>query len=220
MQSINRHIAKRPGTRLLSCLVFLGLVFLGLLSINMPLMALESDRQETLEVNANSTDGTLGDGITTLRGNVEIRQGTLHITADEAEVNKIDGKVGSVTFRGAPAFLEQEIEEQGLVQATANVIDYQVASGLVTLSGSADVKHPQYQISGELLTYDLNVQHFQGSGDENGNSRIHIRLDPEVINSDKNKAKVKDASPPSFILTFFVTESLQSNSLIIVNCTS
>jgi lipopolysaccharide export system protein LptA len=188
MQSINRHIATRSGTRLLSCLVFLGL-----LSLNMPLMALESDRQETLEVNANSTDGTLGDGITTLRGNVEIRQGTLHITADEAEVNKIDGKVGSVTFRGAPAFLEQEIEEQGLVQATANVIDYQVASGLVTLSGSADVKHPQYQISGELLTYDLNVQHFQGSGDENGNSRIHIRLDPEVINSDKEKAKVKDA---------------------------
>ena len=187
MQSINRHIVIRSGTRLLSCLLFLGLF-----SINMPLMALESDRQETLEVNANSTDGTLGDGITTLRGNVEIRQGTLHITADEAEVNKIDGKVGSVTFRGAPAFLEQEIEEQGLVQATANVIDYQVASGLVTLSGNADVKHPQYQISGELLTYDLNVQHFQGSGDENGNSRIHIRLDPEVINSDKEKAKIKD----------------------------
>lgn len=189
MQSINRHIATRSATRLLSCLVFLGPIF-----INMPLMALESDRQETLEVNANSTDGTLGDGITTLRGNVEIRQGTLHIKADEAEVNKIDGKVGSVTFRGAPAFLEQEIEEQGLVQATANVIDYQVASGLVTLSGSADVKHPQYQISGELLTYDLNVQHFQGSGDENGNSRITIRLDPEVINSDKEKAKVKDES--------------------------
>ena len=193
MQSINRHIATKSGNRLLSCPLFLGLVFWGLFSINIPLMALESDRQETLEVNANSTDGTLGDGITTLRGNVEIRQGTLHITADEAEVNKIDGKVGSVTFRGAPAFLEQEIEEQGLVQATANVIDYQVASGLVTLSGSADVKHPQYQISGELLTYDLNVQHFQGSGDENANSRIHIRLDPEVINSDKEKAKAKDA---------------------------
>ena len=189
MQSINRHIAIKSGTRLLSCLLFLGL-----LCIYMPLMALESDRQETLEVNANSTDGTLGDGITTLRGNVEIRQGTLHITADEAEVNKIDGRVGSVTFRGAPAFLEQEIEEQGLVQATANVIDYQVASGLVTLSGNADVKHPQYQISGELLTYDLNVQHFQGNGDENGNSRIHIRLDPEVINSDKEKAKIKNAS--------------------------
>ena len=73
------------------------------------------------------------------------------------------------------------------MQATANVIDYQVASGLVTLTGSADVKHPQYQISGELLTYDLNVQHFQGSGDSNGNGRIHILLDPEVLNNESEK---------------------------------
>ena len=164
-------------------------------------MALESDRQKPLEVSANSTEGTLGDGVTTLRGSVDIRQGSLRITADEAEVKKIDGRVASVTFRGQPAFLEQEIEEQGLVQATANVIDYQVASGIVTMTGNADVKHPQYQISGELLTYDLNVQHFQGSSDQNGNGRIRILLDPEVINSEsdkkekKSEGEVKDEDP-------------------------
>jgi len=177
MQLINRQPPIRPGLWL----------FLCLMCLNLPLMALESDRREPLEVNANSTDGTLGDGITTLRGNVDIRQGSLNITADEAEVNKIDGRVSTVTFRGAPAFLEQEIEEQGLVQATADVIDYQVASGLVTLTGHANVKHPQYQISGELLTYELNIQHFKGSSDENGNGRVHIRLDPEVINTEKDK---------------------------------
>jgi lipopolysaccharide export system protein LptA len=188
MQLINRQPGIRPSLWLLLCMLCLSL----------PLMALESDRLEPLEVNANSTDGTLGDGITTLRGNVDIRQGTLHITADEAKVNKIDGRVNTVTFRGQPAFLEQEIEEEGLVQATAMVIDYRVASGLVTLTGNADVKHPQYQISGESLTYDLNVQHFKGSGDENGNGRIHILLDPEVIdnareeNDDDSEDEVTD----------------------------
>ncbi len=182
MLSINRLPTRRARVAL----------YLILFCLSMPLMALESDRQKSLEVSANSTDGTLGDGVTTLRGNVDIHQGTLRITADEAEVKKIDGKVSSVTFRGQPAFLEQEIEEQGLVQATANTIDYQVASGLVTLAGNADVKHPQYQISGELLTYDLNVQHFQGSSDENGNGRIHILLDPAVINSESDKKGKKD----------------------------
>jgi len=172
-------------------------LFLSLLWFSPALVALESDRQQPLEVNANSTDGTLGDGITTLRGDVEIRQGSLHITADEAEVNKVDGRVSSVTFRGQPAFLEQEIEETGLVQATAKVINYQVASGLVTLTGNADVKHPQYQISGETLTYDLNIQHFKGSGDENGNGRIHIRLDPEVINQEDKDDKDGDPDSPS-----------------------
>jgi lipopolysaccharide export system protein LptA len=150
---------------------------------------LESDRQQPLEINANSTDGTLGDGITTMRGDVEIHQGTLHITADEAEVKKADGRVQSVTFRGQPAYLEQEIEEQGLVKATAKVITYLVANGIVTLTGDADVQHPQYQISGDLLTYDLKIQHFKGSSSDEGNGRIHIRLDPEVLD------KPEDSKP-------------------------
>ena len=121
------------------------------------------------------------------------------ITADEAEVSKVEGRVNSVTFRGAPASLEQEIEEQGMVHATAKTIEYQVASGLVMLKGDADVQHPQYRISGDLLTYDLNVQHFQGSSDENGNGRIHIRLDPEVIektDKDKEGKAVDKAADP------------------------
>lgn len=167
MQSINRHIP--------------GLLLSSLLLLSLSCQALESDRQQPLEINANSTDGTLGDGITTMRGDVVIRQGTLRITADEAEVKKTDGRVQSVTFRGQPAYLEQEIEDQGLVKATALVISYQVANGLVTLTGEADVHHPQYQISGDLLTYDLKIQHFKGNSSKNGNGRIRIRLDPEVL---------------------------------------
>lgn len=162
-------------------------LLLFLLVLSLPVPALETDRQEPLEIYADSTNGTFGDGVTTMIGNVDFRQGTLHITADEAEVRKTEGSVQTMTIRGNPAFLEQEIEEQGLVQATATVIEYQVASGLVTLTGNADVKHPQYQISGELLTYDLNIQHFKGSGDEKGNGRIHILLDPEVLNMEKDK---------------------------------
>ena len=163
----------------------------------LPAAALESDRQETLLIEADNSDGPLGDGTTTIWGNVDIRQGTLHITADKAEVNKTDGKVSSVTISGQPASLQQEIEEQGLVQATANIIDYQVASGLVTLTGNADVKHPQGQISGDVLTYDLNIQHFQGNSNENGNRRIHIQLDPEVIKADTDKIDNKRNGEPT-----------------------
>ena len=172
------------------------LPLLCLLSCSMSAVALESDRQQPLEINANATDGTLGDGITTMRGDVEIRQGTLHITADEAEVKKANGRVQSVTFRGRPAYLEQEIEEQGLVKATAATIDYQVATGIVTLTGNADVQHPQYQISGDVLTYDLKIQHFEGSSTNGGNGRIYIRLDPEVINKKDDKDSPDPAKEP------------------------
>ncbi|MCU0988252.1 MAG: lipopolysaccharide transport periplasmic protein LptA [Xanthomonadales bacterium] len=145
-----------------------------------PAHALKSDRQQPLDVRADSTDGTLGDGTATLRGNVEIRQGTLLIRADVAAVEKAEGRVRRFELTGNPVHLQQEIEEEGLVSARARKVEYEVASGIVILTGAADVDHPQYQINGEVLRYDMNAQHFQGSGgDEDG--RIRIQLDPEVV---------------------------------------
>jgi lipopolysaccharide export system protein LptA len=151
-----------------------------LLMLPGPLLALKTDRQQALEVNADATDGTLGDGTATLEGNVEIRQGTLLIKADIAQVEKVDGKVRSIELNGRPVHLQQEIEEQGLVIAEASKVEYIVATGIVTLTGAADVVHPQYHINGEVLEYDMNTQHFQGTGGDN-NGRIRIRLAPEVI---------------------------------------
>lgn len=144
------------------------------------LLALESDRQQPLLVNADSTDGTLGNGTAVLTGSVEIHQGSLLVRADVAEVEKVDGRVRQVVLTGTPVLLQQEIENEGLVSATANSINYQVATGIVTLTGNADVNHPQYHISGEVLTYDMNKQHFSGSGGD-GNGRIRIELEPEVV---------------------------------------
>lgn len=158
----------------------LGLAASLLLAATASVSALESDRQQPLEVNADATDGTLGDGFATLKGNVEIRQGSLLIRSDMATVEKVDGKVRRFELNGTPVHLQQEIEEEGLVTAEARKVEYEVATGIVTLSGAADVNHPQYKISGEVLEYDMNKQHFKGSGGDS-NGRIRIRMDPEVV---------------------------------------
>lgn len=145
-----------------------------------PAHALQSDREQPLDLWSQGSKGSLGDGETVLIGQVEIRQGSLLILADEAKALKKDGKVIRVTFTGSPATLEQEIEEQGMVNAQANRITYEVKDGTVELAGAADVTHPQYSISGEVLTYDLDTQHFEGTGSDSGDGRLNIRLEPEV----------------------------------------
>jgi lipopolysaccharide export system protein LptA len=165
------------------------------------LPALESDRQQPLEVHADTTDGTLGDGKAVLRGSVEIRQGTLLVKADVAEVEKVEGRVRRVILTGKPVQLQQEIEEQGLVTAKADNIEYEVATGIITLSGAADVVHPQYQVRGETLIYDMKLQHFQGNGGD-GNGRIQIQLDPELVPDassaiDSASGAEKDNSEPA-----------------------
>jgi len=163
--------------------VFLLIAVAVLLLAPGQLLALKTDRQEPLEVHADATDGTLGDGIATMTGNVEIRQGTLLIRADVAQVEKAEGRVRRFELNGNPVHLQQEIEDEGLVTAEARRIEYEVASGIVILTGGADVIHPQYRISGEVLEYDMNVQNFKGSGGD-GNGRIRIELDPEVVPDD------------------------------------
>lgn len=165
-----------------------------------PAAALESDRQQPLDLKAAGTTGSMGDGVTTFTGGVEIRQGSLHVTANEAEVVKRDGRVAVITLRGTPARLEQDIEAQGRVRAEANTITYQVAAGKVELSGTADVAHPQYRIAGDLLTYDLDRQHFEGTGTDVGDGRIRIRLEPEVagaLRGDDDAAEEPDPTPPA-----------------------
>jgi lipopolysaccharide export system protein LptA len=93
-----------------------------LLAVPGALPALETDRQQPLEVNADATDGSLGDGIATLKGNVEIRQGSLLIRSDIAEVEKVDGRVRKFELNGNPVHLQQEIEEQGLVTDRKSVV--------------------------------------------------------------------------------------------------
>jgi len=168
-----------------------------LLLVFLPVHALKSDRQQPLDIRADASDGTLGDGAATLRGNVEIRQGTLLIRSDIARVERVEGRVRRFELDGEPVHLQQEIEQEGLVTAEARKVEYEVATGIVTLTGGADVNHPQYHISGEVLRYDMNAQHFQGSGGE-ADGRIQIRMNPEVLEDGAAPpAAPPDEQPPA-----------------------
>ena len=189
---MSRHVTKRtsPGAAPLLRLLLGGALLLAFPQAH----ALKSDRQQPLDIRADASDGTLGDGTATLRGNVEIRQGTLLIRSDLARVERVEGRVRRFQLEGAPVHLQQEIEEEGLVRAEARKVEYEVATGIVTLSGEADVEHPQYHISGEVLRYDMNEQHFQGSGGQ-ADGRIKIRMDPEVIQERTSPPAAPPESP-------------------------
>ena len=60
------------------------LAVIVLLFLSSHSVALESDRKQPLEINADATEGTLGDGKAVLSGNVEIRQGSMLVQADVA----------------------------------------------------------------------------------------------------------------------------------------
>lgn len=166
---------------------------LALCLLSSPLWALQSDRQQPLDLKAGSLGGSLADGESTFTDGVVIEQGSLYIASQTATITKVQGRIQKVIFVGQPATLSQEIENLGKVDARANRIEYSVARGEVVLMGNARVDHPEYEISGEELKYDLDEQNFQGSGRADGNNRIHVRLEPEIAEPDNTDPAAEDS---------------------------
>lgn len=144
--------------------------------------ALESDRQQPIDVTADRSELDARTGFTRIIGSVVIRQGSLEVNADDAEVYVESGRVTRVLLNGAPATWRQQLDSLEWMDARAAEIDYQVNDATILLTGDATVNHPQGQITGDKLTYDLDAEKLRG--DSNAGGRVRIRLDPDIVEND------------------------------------
>ena len=141
------------------------------------LLAAENDRNLPVDISAAFSDFDAAAGTTHLRGNVIISQGSLQINASEGQVFSKDRKISRVELRGSPAHIEQTIDGKGRMEASARQIEYDASRSIIILTGNARILHPQGELSGESIRYDLINESFQGQS-QNGNDRIHIILEP------------------------------------------
>lgn len=115
-----------------------------------------------------------------MSGDVRISAEGGHITSDKAVVSFRNRLISQATITGSPAQFEQKRDDGNISRGRAGTIDYQPASGTVSLSDDAwlttDGKN---QISAKTLVYNIRTQSFQGRQKVNaiepdGTGRIHI----------------------------------------------
>ncbi|MBI2396195.1 MAG: lipopolysaccharide transport periplasmic protein LptA [Xanthomonadales bacterium] len=139
-------------------------------------MALESDREQTMQIDADHAKGNAAAGTTLLTGNVRIDQGSLSIRAERAEVEQQDQDIRRVVLDGAPAHLEQEIEQQGRLKADAERIEYLLAEQKVVLSGNVRVERPRGVMTGARIVYKLDTGEMNAG---EAGSRVHMTIAPK-----------------------------------------
>ncbi len=155
--------------------------FALLLALTLPswsALALESDRNQPMEITAQGSDTDLESGMHTLIGKVEIRQGSLLIQADRGEVHQPNGgeEVARVVLQGTPARLEQALDNgAGYMRARAARIDFDRASNTVVMTGGVRIEDPRGTLTGERVSYDIARGRVQGqSSGEDGRVRFVI----------------------------------------------
>jgi len=166
------------------CLPLLAL----LLAISSTAIARSDDRQQPLTADADRNDCIIEDGAPCmLIGNVHIRQGSLEIRAERADLRLARGEVRSVLLSGEPVHMTQDTDTGGTINATANEAHYDIASDILTLTQNADVQQPgRSRIAGERIVYNTRTHQVQGGGDGN---RVRLQFEPQNNNENNGNPR-------------------------------
>jgi len=140
--------------------------------------AASADRTKEIEIDSADIDGSLAEtGDVRLSGEVQIRQGTLDIRADNAVLSRVRGEVSQVVFEGAPASLKQIDDTGAPVSVRARKVTYRPASNEVQLEGGVEVDQPQGTLRGEQVRYDMATGRMRAEG-QSDSDRIRLRIQP------------------------------------------
>lgn len=127
-----------------------------LLAVSSLASALPSDSQQPIEITADRAELDESSGVATYIGNVQMKQGTLRVTADRLMIHTADERVTRVRAEGKRAHYQQQPSDgAALVHANANVITYYLDEERVRLEGDAELVQDADVFTGGEIVYDI-----------------------------------------------------------------
>ena len=182
--------ARRRHARVMAAL-------LGALAANaMPALALPEDRDQPIYIRSDRAERDERIGTTVYTGDVEIDQGSMHITAERVTVRDADDAVVQIVATGKPAKMHQKPSpEREPVYARALTIQYDVGEEVLTLIDDASVTQQDGAVNGDRIIYYTQEQRVVATGDTSSSSkdgRVNV-----VIQPPKRKSPGAPATPQS-----------------------
>ena len=119
------------------------------------------------------------DTVWTFSGNVLIENSTTRVWSDDAQVTFLNHQVNTATLQGSPARFEQVREEdERITQGRSDVMDYTLATGIISMTGDAWVSDGANEVTGPRIAYDVTRDMIKAAGDDDGQVRMRI-IPPE-----------------------------------------
>jgi lipopolysaccharide export system protein LptA len=173
---VNLKVQKR--TRLLGNSVAL------LLFSSIAMIANANDADQPIEISADQVTREEPSGLTTYRGSVELRQGSLEINSDSLVFSFDDKGASIITAQGTPATLTQTpTNSTAPINARANAIEYQETRDRIRLIGDARILQDGAVIEGSTIEYIVSSQRVIATGSPSGNQpqRVKVTIPPTSL---------------------------------------
>lgn len=170
--TLRRPLFRLTLVKLLASLAVMTCLVLPASSV----MARESDLEQPIDVSADRSEYDDKAGTQKLIGNVEIRQGTMRITADSIAITLENNALARIDGKGSPIRFEQENEAGELMKGEAGEINYNAIEGTLVLSGEATLSQPKRNLKSERIEFNVRTQKVSAEGSKD-TGRVTIRIE-------------------------------------------
>jgi len=158
-------------------------------------LSLPDDRTKAIRITSDQALRDEKRGVTIYKGNVELDQGSLHISADKITIYRIVEDGDKIIAEGQPATLQQQPEiDKELVHAAAEQIEYYKDEDRLRLKNNAHIKRGGSTVTGETIDYFIDEELVQARSDEaQENSRVEVVIPANTIEESENDSGTSDS---------------------------
>jgi lipopolysaccharide export system protein LptA len=157
-----------------------------------PALALATDKDQPLDLEADSAEIDEGKGMSIYAGNVIAIQGSMRLESDRLVIFHTGTKAERLEAEGKPARFQQLTDDSPEpVKARALRLEYSLDSEELVLIGDAVVIQGKDTFQSDRITYDRVKSVVKGGAAAKGKERVRITVDPQ------GRDKGKDDKKPS-----------------------
>jgi len=144
-----------------------------------PAHALSTDKDQPIHVEADSVEIDDRTGISIYQGNVDVKQGSIHLTADKVTVYQKDKRTDRVKAVGRPVHFQQRTDKGETVKGRAQEVEYSVTGDELVLTGDALLSQGDDNFSSDRIIYDRKNARVKAGASAKGKERVHITITPD-----------------------------------------
>ena len=159
-------------------------ILLAILLATSTIGSYANDADQPIEISADQVTREEPSGLTTYRGSVELRQGSLEIKSERLVFSFDDKGASIITATGTPATLKQTPSDRETpINAQANAIEYQETKDRIRLIGEARILQDGAVIEGSTIEYIVSSQRVIAAGSPSGKKpqRVKVTIPPNSL---------------------------------------
>lgn len=140
--------------------------------------ALSNDKDQPIDIAADSVDMNEAKGISIYKGDVELNQGSIRLLADKVTIYNRAKKPHKVVAIGRQVkFRQLPDNSKHYIQGRANRAEYLVDSEELTLIGNAELKQAKDTFRSDRIIYDRVRSVVKAGAAAKGKERVKITID-------------------------------------------